>query len=146
MNNPSPYPESEWTHFGRSVKEWIDTRVDAKVPTTLLDIVEYLESRAHFNCPEDTVDAYAARVLRGSLAKAGKRKGNFLRKAPTGADGTFLRMFRWHAGSTGGSLWGPMMEQFRPRYQDANTLAIVLRIVLRMPMASMDRWREVLGA
>ena len=93
---------------------------------------------------------YFAKTLRGSISKRGKTMGRLKANVNYRKDGPavyfFLRAFRWHGGSTGASLYGPMMDQFGGEdYHRADTMAGLLRIALGLPMVAADRWKEVLS-
>lgn len=99
---------------------------------------------------EKDVLAYASATLEACIVTRGKRSGMLLRTPPDKAKNPaahyFLRAFRWHGGATGGSLWGPMLDQFGgEEYERADTFACVLRVAVGLPMVAADRWRQALG-
>ena len=95
--------------------------------------------------------SYFAKTLRGSITTRGKRKGKLRASVSLRQHGPavyfFVRAMHWHGGSTGGSLWGPMIDQFGGEdYHRADTMAQVLRVALDLPMTAVCRWKEALGA
>jgi hypothetical protein len=115
---------------------------------TVAALAEHIGEAAASEPDAETADVfrYASRTILACC-----HGSRFRRTAPDrrkSVDGyLFHRAMRWHAGATGGSLWGPMGDQMLSpeAWERADTLAQVLRIALGMPMVATARWAQALG-
>jgi hypothetical protein len=117
-------------------------------PTSVADLADLIGERAPDAPDAETVETvrYASRTILACCHRRTYRRTPPDRRKNLDAF-LFHRAMAWHAGATGGSLWGPVGDQMLSpeAWERADTLAQVFRIALGLPMVSCDRWAHALG-